>query len=244
MFQATWGLYLNAARNQRLDKAEVLGEELLTISQEIGDEDLKFEALHHRWGFAYFTGQTAKMLDYTAEGLENYDRDRHHKLSYVFAGHDPGVCAHCVRAMALGLSGRGRSVRPALDAGLLLAHSLQHPLTLAFFHSVACTAMHIAGDSNGCSEFAEQLTQVGAKYDFPVIGVVGSFMLGAARALQGDVAPALKQMEPLYEATFGYGFFGMHPGIVMAQTLTDASRKQEALTLVCLLYTSPSPRDS
>ena len=235
LFQATWGLYLNAARNQRLDKAKVRGEELLTISQEIGDEDLKFEALHHRWGFAYFTGQTAKILEFTTEGLNRYDRDRHHKLSYVFAGHDPGVCAHCVRAMALGLSGRARSVRPALDAGSVLAHSLQHPLTLAFFHSVACTAMHIAGDSNGCSEFAEQLTQVAGKYDFPVIGVVGSFMLGAARALQGDLAPALKQMEPLFEVTFGYGFFGMHPGIIMAQTLADANRNQEALTLVTRL---------
>jgi class 3 adenylate cyclase/ABC-type transport system involved in cytochrome c biogenesis ATPase subunit len=235
LFQATWGLYLNAARNQRLDKAKVRGEELLTISQEIGDADLKFEALHHRWGFAYFTGQTAKILELTAEGINRYDRDRHHKLSYVFAGHDPGVCAHCVRAMALGLSGRARSVRPALDASLVLARSLQHPLTLAFFHSVACTAMHIAGDSNGCSEFAEQLTQVAAKYDFPVIGVVGSFMQGAAHALQGDVAPALKQMEPLYEAAFGYGFFGMHPGIIMAQTLADANRNREALTLVIRL---------
>jgi class 3 adenylate cyclase/tetratricopeptide (TPR) repeat protein/ABC-type lipoprotein export system ATPase subunit len=235
LFKATWGLYLHAARNQRLDKAKVLGEELLTISQEIGDEDLKLEALHHRWGFAFFTGQTAKILEFTAEGLNRYDRDRHHKLSYVFAGHDPGACAHCVRAMALGLSGRARSVRPALDAGLVLVRSLQHPLTLAFFHSVACTAMHIAGDSNGCSEFAEQLVQVSARYDFPVIGAVGSFMLGAARALQGDFVPALKQMEPFFEVTFGYGFLGMHPGIIMAQTLTDANRNQEALTLVTRL---------
>jgi tetratricopeptide (TPR) repeat protein len=232
LFQATWGLYLNAARNQRLDKAKIRGEELLTISQEVGNEDLKFEALHHRWGFAYFMGQTAKILEFTAEGLDRYDRDRHHKLSYVFAGHDPGACAHCVRAIALGLAGRARSVRPTLNAGLVLAHSLQHPLTLAFYHSVACTATHVAGDSDGCREFAEQLTQVSARYEFPVIGAVGSFMLGAAHALQGDFVPALKQMEPFFERAFGYGFFGMHPGIIMVQTLAGANRNQEALTLV------------
>jgi class 3 adenylate cyclase/ABC-type transport system involved in cytochrome c biogenesis ATPase subunit len=232
LFQATWGLYLNAARNQRLDKAKVRGEELLTISQEVGNEDLKFEALHHRWGFAYFMGQTAKILEFTAEGLDRYDRDRHHKLSYVFAGHDPGACAHCVRAIALGLAGRATSVRPTLDAGLVLAHSLQHPLTLAFYHSVACTATHVAGDSDGCREFAEQLTQVSARYEFPVIGAVGSFMLGAAHALQGDFVPALKQMEPFFEPAFSYGFFGMHPGIVMVEALAGANRNQEALTLV------------
>ena len=69
LFQATWGLYLNAARNRRLDKVEVLSEELTTISREIDDEDFKFEALHHRWGTAYFFGQTAKLLEYATEGI-------------------------------------------------------------------------------------------------------------------------------------------------------------------------------
>ena len=240
LFQATWGLYLNAARNQRLDKVEILSEELTTISREIGDEDLKFEALHHRWGFAYFTGQTAKFLEYTAEGIEHYDRDRHHKFSYVFAGHDPGACAYCCRALALGMAGRSRSVRPALDAGLALATSLQHPLTLAFFHGLACFAMHIVRDANGCREFAEQLTQVSARYDFPATRAVGLFMLGAADALQGDVAPALKQMEPSYEATFDYGFLGMLPGVIMADALASADRDQEALALVTRLLDKSS----
>jgi class 3 adenylate cyclase/tetratricopeptide (TPR) repeat protein len=240
LFQATWGLYLNAARNRRYDKAEARGEELLTISRDLGDEDLKFEALHHRWGFAYFIGQTAKMLDYTAEGLERYNRDRHHKFSYVFAGHDPGACAHCVRALALGLAGRAKSVRPALDAGLKLANSLEHPLTLAFFQSAACFAMHIVRDSDGCGEFAEELIQVSARYDFPATRAVGSFMLGAARVLQGDVAPALKQMEPSFEATFSYGFFGMLPGVIMTDALASAKRDQEALALITRLLDESS----
>lgn len=235
LFQATWGLYLNAARNLRYDKAGARGEELLTISQKLGDEDLKFEALHHRWGFAYFMGQTAKMLEYTAEGLEHYDRDRHHKFSYVFAGHDPGVCAYGVRALALGIAGRAKGVRPALDTGLTLATSLQHPLTLAFSQSIACFAMHIVRDSHGCREFAEQLMKVSAKYDFPITRNVGSFMLGAAQALQGDLTPALKQMEPSFEATLGYGFLGVLPGVIMAETLASADRDREALALVIRL---------
>ncbi len=242
LFQATWGLYLNAARNLRYDKAGARGEELLTISQKLGDEDLKFEALHHRWGFAYFIGETAKMLEYTAEGLEHYDRDRHHKFSYVFAGHDPGVCAYCVRALGLGIAGRAKSVRATLDTGLALATSLQHPLTLAFSQSVACFAMHIVRDSDGCREFAERLLEVSAKYDFPITRAVGSFMLGAAQALQGEIPPALKQMEPSFEATLGYGFLGTLPAIIMAETLTSADRDQEALTLVTrLLDNSTTP---
>jgi len=244
LFQATWGLYLNAARNQRLDKAELRGDELMTVSRQIGDEDLKFEALHHRWGLVYFKGQTADMLQRTAEGIEQYDRDRHHRFSYVYAGHDPGTCAHCVRALALGLAGRARSVRPTLDNGLALADSLQHPLTLAFFNSVACFALHIVGDAGGSREFAERLIQVSARYDFPATRAVGSFMLGAARALEGDMATALEQMEPCYEATFGYGFLGMLPGVIMADALTGANRNREALALVTrLLEGSRTPEE-
>jgi class 3 adenylate cyclase/ABC-type lipoprotein export system ATPase subunit len=235
LFQATWGLYLNAARNQRLDKAELRGEELMNISREIGDEDLKFEAMHHLWGLVYFKGQTAEMLQRTADGIEQYDRDRHHRFSYVYAGHDPGTCAYCIQALALGLAGRARSVRPALENGLALADSLQHPLTLAFVNSVACFALHIVGDAGGSREFAERLVQVSARYDFPATKAVGSFMLGAARALEGDIASALEQMEPSYEATFGYGFLGMLPGIIMADTLAGANRNQEALALVTRL---------
>jgi hypothetical protein len=235
LFQATWGLYLNAARNQRLDKAELRGDELMTISREIGDEDLKFEALHHRWGFVYFKGQTEQMLQCTAEGIEQYDRDRHHKFSYPYAGHDPGACAYCVRALGLGLAGRARSVRPALDDGLALANSLQHPLTLAFLNSVACSALHLVGDAGGCHEFAERLVQVSTRYDFPVPKAVGSFMLGAAHALEGDITPALQQMEPTYEATFGYGFLGMLPGVIMADALARANRTPDALALVTRL---------
>jgi hypothetical protein len=112
---------------------------------------------------------------------------------------------------------------------------LQHPLTLAFYDSVACTATHIAGDADGCREFAEQLIKVSARYDFPAVAAVGSFMRGAADALQNEPIAALKQMEPSFEGAFAYGFFGAHPGLVMAQTLAATNRNQEALTLTCRL---------
>ena len=130
LFQATWGLYLNAARNRRLDKVEVLGEELTTISGEIGDEDLKFEALHHRWGSAYFFGQTAKMLEYATEGTEYYDRDRHHKFSYVFAGHDPGACAYCARAIALEPGGPLQERKTRFGRGSCACNFLATPIDI------------------------------------------------------------------------------------------------------------------
>jgi hypothetical protein len=240
LFQATWGLYLNAARNKRLDRAKIIGEDLLTISEKIGDEDLKYEAEHHRWGYAYFMGQVPEMLQYATDGGQRYDRDRHHRFSHVFGGHDPGVCAHCVRAVGFGLAGRPKSLSSALDAGLTLTNSLQHPLTQAFFYSTASTALYLVRDSDTCREFAERSVQVSAKYEFPATQAVGEFMLGTVQALNGEFAPALKQMEPFFETTLAYGFFGMLPGIIMADTLLSGARHEEALALVTRLLDETS----
>ena len=242
LFQATWGLYLNAARNQELDRAKVIGEDLITISQDVGDDDLKYEALHHRWGYAYFTGDTPDMLRRTAEGRKLYDRDRHHRFSYTFAGHDPGVCAYCIEAIGLGLAGRPVSLGLAVEAGSVLMASLEHPLTRAFFHSCACTAFHVAGDAQRCAEHANELIKVSARYELPATHAVGSFMLAAADGLDGEFVPAVKRMEPLFEAALAYGFFGLLPGVIMADTLAGCNRNEEALALVTrLLEASRTP---
>ncbi len=138
LFQSAWALYVNAARNRQFDKAKFRGDELLAISEELGDEDLKFEALHHRWGYAYFSGQTADMLAYGAEGVRRYEPARHHRFSYTFAGHDPGVCAYCIRAMGHSVAGDSGKIKPELEAALALSDRLQHPLSLLFARGIMC----------------------------------------------------------------------------------------------------------
>jgi len=67
-------------------------------------------------------------------------------------------------------------------------------------------------------------------------------MLAAAHGLEGEFASAAREMEPLFEAAFAYGFFGMLPGIIMADTLAGCNRNDEALALVTrLLETSRTP---
>jgi class 3 adenylate cyclase len=241
LFQAMWGLYINEARNRRYDKAAILGDELRRISQDLGDPGLQYEALHHRWGLALFTGQTAKLLEYTAAGIERYDRDQHHKLSHVYAGHDPGVCAYCCRTLGLGVAGRAR-IQPTVAAAIDLATSLQHPLTLTFAYSIVAGALHLVGDLKGMRETAEQLVQVSTKYDFAIPRAVGSFLLGATRASEGDHSAALLKMEPVFEVTLGYGFLAMLPAVMMAETLVSVGRDKDALALVTrMLDELPTP---
>lgn len=235
LFQATWGMFLNAARNRQFDKLKVRSDELLAISDELGDEDLKFEAIHHRWGFAYFMGQTANILAHSTDGVKRYEIARHHRFSYTFAGHDPGVCAYCIRAMALGVAGDSAKIKSELDAASALSDRLQHPLTLVFGQSIGCHALYFTRDLDACQAAAEQLVRDATKYDLPVNRAIGSFWLGATQALRGDPTGGLRQIEPAFAPTHGIGFFGALPGMMMADTMARAGREHDALALIARL---------
>ena len=235
LFQSVWGLYVNAARNRQYDKAKLRGDELLTISEELGDEDLKFEALHHRWGFAYFTGQTADMLALAAEGVRRYDSARHHRFAYTFAGHDAGVCAHCIRAMGLSVAGDTAKIKPELEAAVALSDRLQHPLSLLFAQGIMCNTLYLTRDLDACRASAEEILRHATKYDLPVYGAIGSFWLGATQAMNGDVTGGLRQMEPAFEPLDGIGLFVLLPAVVMAETLARVGRDRDALALIARL---------
>lgn len=72
------------------------------------------------------------------------------------------------------------------------------------------------------------------------ISRAGGFVTPAPSAGAIGLAPTLKKMEPSYEATFGYGFSGILPGVIMADALASADRDQEALALVTRLLDKSS----
>ena len=57
-------------------------------------------------------------------------------------------------------------------------------------------------------------------------------MMGAAEALKDDVTSGLNPMEPMFEGTLAYGFFGTLPGVILADALIKANRSEEALSLL------------
>lgn len=232
LFQAVWGLYLNAAHKFDFDKARLRGDELIAIGQALGDEDLQFEALHHRWGYAYFTGQTEKFLGYSQEGIDRYDAKRHHRFSEVYAGHDPGVCAYYCHAIGLGLAGRSKTLISVVNASVALADDLQHPVTLAFALGGASLATHLAGDFVACREKSERLLQVAQRYDFAQQRAFASFMQGLARTLTGDLVAGLQEMSSSFELARTYRIAAGYASLFMADALLRAGRHEEALSIV------------
>ena len=100
MFKAVWGLWINDVMHQRFEGAGARAEELIALGDRLGDDDLSLEAIHCRWSSALFRGEARLALTLGTEGAAHYIAERHHKLAHEYGGHDPGVCAHSVRAMS------------------------------------------------------------------------------------------------------------------------------------------------
>ena len=68
------------------------------------------------------------------EGVARYDHAKHSWMGPVFGGHDPGVCAHCIQAITLCLSGILGQAKTWLEQALSLADTLKQGIYAWHFH--------------------------------------------------------------------------------------------------------------
>ena len=131
VYQAKWGLWLNANSKRKTAQARSRADELVALAQGSVDSDLLLEAYHCRWSTAFFCGDVTTALADSGHGIAMYDIDRHRHLGHAFGGHDPGVCAHSQCGNALHLSGERDRAAAILARAVTLAEELDHPNSLA-----------------------------------------------------------------------------------------------------------------
>ena len=131
LFQAKWGLWINANLRHKTALARDRASELVTLAQRSGDGELLLEAYHCQWATAFFRGDVQDALDGARNGVELYDMASHRHLGHQFGGHDPGVCAHCLRGNTLQLADQRQNARQSLAQAVALAEMLDHPNSLA-----------------------------------------------------------------------------------------------------------------
>jgi hypothetical protein len=176
------------------------------------------------------------MVALSGEGARRYESARHHRFAYTYAGHDPGVCAHCIRAMGLSAAGDAAKIKPDLDVALELSERLQHPLSLLFARGIMCNTLYLGRDLDAGRASANDILRLATKFDLPDYGAIGSFWLGATQAIDSDPnGGGLRLMEPAFESVHGIGLFSLLPAVVMVDTLARAGRDGDALAIIARL---------
>ena len=232
LFKAIWGLWFCANLSRRTAAARDRAEELVALAQRSGDESLILEAIHCRWSTSFFRGDAPRSLSDGREGIRHYDPDRHGRLAAEFGGHDPGVCAHTVIGLALAQMGRMREAAAAIERGLSLARSLNHPNSLAFGFMNAMTTYQIIGDRPAVLRCTSLAIEIADRFNLPPQRSISVFMSGWARAYGEGLADGLGGMETEFARTAGMGPLPQYYACLLAGVRLASGDTARALELL------------
>jgi class 3 adenylate cyclase/predicted ATPase len=232
LFKAIWGIWFCSNLSRRTAAARDRAEELVALAQRSGDESLILEAIHCRWSTAFFRGDVQRTLSDGREGIRHYDPDRHGRLAAEFGGHDPGVCANTVAGLALAQMGRMSEAAAAIERGLLLAKSLNHPNSLAFGCMNATTTYQIIGDRPAVLRCAAPAIEIADRFNSPPQRSIAIFMSGWARAHGEGLADGLAAMEAEFARTAGMGPLPQYYACLLGSVRLASGHTARALELL------------
>jgi tetratricopeptide (TPR) repeat protein len=195
LFQAKWGLWINANLRRKTALARDRASELVTLAQSSGDDELLLEAYHCRWSTAFFNGDVANTLNDCRHGIAFYDMERHRHLGHQFGGHDPGVCAHSQCGNALQLAGAGQDATQSLGQAVALAEMLDHPNSLTHGLHNAATGYQLGSDRDATYAAAHRAFGLAEKFGL-LPWRAGSLVLAAwATAIGSGIADAARLID-------------------------------------------------
>ena len=195
LFQAKWGLWINANLRRKTALARERAGELVTFAQRSGDEEQLLEAYHCLWSTAFFRGDVFDALDSCRNGFKLYDMDRHRHLGHQFGGHDPGVCAHTQCGNSLQLAGDRQKAAQSLAQAVTLAEMLDHPNSLAHgLHN--CSIGHqLGGDREATFAAAHRALGLAEKFGLSPWRASSVVVTSWATAIGSGVADAVRQID-------------------------------------------------
>jgi tetratricopeptide (TPR) repeat protein len=229
LYKAKWGLWLNANIRRKTALARDRARELVTLAQRSGDGDLLLEAYHCRWSTAFFRGDVAETLDNTQVGVETYDLARHRHLGQAFGGHDPGVCAHVVRAGALRLSGDALGARASAGQGVALAETLSHPNTLGHALHNASMCHQLGGEREAALTAAHRAAELAEKFALLPWRASSLVLKGWATAVGAGVAEAARLIDGEIDKATAAGPVPQYYLGLAAEVLLAAGRPADGL---------------
>jgi predicted ATPase len=194
-FKALWGLYYYSMTSGRLSEAAAHADELLGLAQRLGADDLVLEGHHAKWSTSLFCGELVATDVHAQKGISRYDCTRHHALAFTFSGHDPGVCAHGVRAINMALLGFPHQAMKLAAEAVTLARSLSHPYSLAVAMWQGAIVLQVGRQRRSCRDLATELLELSQEHDFPMMRGAGKFFSGWATADGGELVQGIALME-------------------------------------------------
>jgi predicted ATPase len=211
--------------------ARRLGERCVALAERSTDLGVHLETHHLFWSNSFFMGEYAEAGYHCARGVSLYERGRDHALTYVYSGHDPGVCCRCFCALIQCLSGQPDRALEACRDAMTLAQQLDHPLTTAIACWTHSLAHILRGEPVAARHWAERVITVSEEYLLPLTRSQGILQLGWALVQLGELDEGIARMR---EGVAGTSATGAEMGLpyfmaLLGEALAKAGRPDEGL---------------
>ncbi len=195
LFQAKWGLWINANLRRKTALARGRAAELVTLAQNSDNEELLLEGYHCQWSTAFFQGDVMGGVNGCRNGIKLYDMARHRHLGHQFGGHDPGVCAHSQCGNSLQLAGDVQGAARSLVQAVALAEMLDQPNSLAHGLHNSGIGHQLGGDRDAAYAAAHRAAGLAEKFGL-VPWRAGSLVLASwATGIGSGVTDAVRVID-------------------------------------------------
>jgi predicted ATPase len=174
--------------------ARDLGARCIALAAGSKDIGVHIETHHLFWTNSFLMGEYAEADQHCDKGISLYQRQRDHPLTYVYSGHDPGVCCRAFSALIRCLYGQPDRALDICQEALSLATELGHPLTIALAQWAYSYTHILRREPGPAREWAERVIAVCNQYVLPLLLSQGIFQLGWALTELGELDGGIARM--------------------------------------------------
>ena len=201
VLRGLWNHYTIRAEHQT---AHTLGEQLLTLAQQVQDSAMLVAAHAALGRTLYNLGTTAEAHTHFTQGLALYDPQQHRASVFLY-GEDVGVTSLSRVSWTLWYLGYPDQGLAQSQAAMALAQQIAYPLSLSF--ALGCVAVfhQFRREMRVAQDRAEALISLAKEQGFLYMMASGSTLRGWALAHQGQAKEGIEQMSQGMIACRGTG---------------------------------------
>jgi predicted ATPase len=193
LFSALRGLENHYNIRAELQTAQALGEQLLTLAQQVQDSGMLLAA-HRALGTTLFwLGAITSAQTHFAQGIALYDPKQHRTSAFLY-GEDAGVVCHGLAAWTLWCLGYPHQGLTRSHEVVTLAQQMAYPFGLAFALGLSAIFHSFRREVRFTQERAEAAISLAKEQGFPYWMALGALMRGWALAHQGQVQEGIEQI--------------------------------------------------
>ena len=214
--------------------ARELGERCIHLASGSEDPGVQIETHHLFWTNSFFMGDYADAGAHCDKGIELYQPERDHPLTYVYSGHDPGVCSRSFSALIRCLHGFADQSLDRCREAIVLAERLAHPLTTALAQWAFSYVHLLRREPEAARQWAQREIEICEEYLLPLLLSQGNFQLGWALTELGGLDEGIVRMR---EGLAAISATGAEMGLpyfsaLLGEALGKAGRAKEGLEVI------------